>query len=538
MKKAGILGFLALFVGFVLLATSACSSMANTKSSSEASNSYYTGDGGKDMSLAILVPEAQGLGQDENDLPTLIQSVFVGDLSKFSAMPVLDRQNLEKVLKETESGIYKNEQEFVQLGEIANVRYAMTGNLTKTRSGFSLSVAVTDTKTGMTRAAYNGACTTAELVNFTGIRKASLDLLTQMGVELTARAKKELSGASAAQQVNAERALAKGIVAQKGGDEFNAWINFFEAKSFDNTLTEATTRMASNSGALSGSTGTGDGLRNQFQNSILQERERLRSEAERKKAIEQVLTKATEFYKDHPPVRVTSNNFFATSNLNYQKETVDISVTMNIAPVSDEFKIISQLAEQARSVGYGNWPFGFNQFKGSLENNFFLGVMLIPLLPTKFLRENREMNDESFKASIWDLYAWSRKPQYGKEFYTFILLSNNSKFTIVADILNPEGRKIKRISFPLELSTSDDFIRVLPVERWIGSTSNSSRFGIRQGQALPSEHIVGGSNTQTFTVKVDDLTDNLTLKIISINGKNVGSGYVGIDQETKILKGR
>jgi hypothetical protein len=204
---------------------------------------FGNADTGKGMSLAILVPEGKGLGQNENYLPTLIQGVFVGDVSKYTNISVLDRQGLEKVLKETESGLYKNEAEFLQLGKIANVGYAMTGSLTKTNSGFALSITITDTKTGITQAAYNGSCTLAELENFTGIKRASQDLLTQLGIKLTAKAKEELSGASATPQVNAEIALSKGITAQKSGKRIESLAYYYEASGYDSSLKEASSRL-------------------------------------------------------------------------------------------------------------------------------------------------------------------------------------------------------------------------------------------------------------------------------------------------------
>jgi hypothetical protein len=60
-------------------------------------NPYYAGAAGKGISLAILVPDAQGLGGNESYLPALVQCVFVCDFSKYSAISVLDRQNAEKL---------------------------------------------------------------------------------------------------------------------------------------------------------------------------------------------------------------------------------------------------------------------------------------------------------------------------------------------------------------------------------------------------------------------------------------------------------
>jgi hypothetical protein len=47
-----------------------------------AESPYYSGNGGKGLSLAILVPEGKGLTAEQNYLPSLVQGVFVGDFSK------------------------------------------------------------------------------------------------------------------------------------------------------------------------------------------------------------------------------------------------------------------------------------------------------------------------------------------------------------------------------------------------------------------------------------------------------------------------
>jgi TolB-like protein len=103
----------------------------------------------------------------------MVQGVIVGDFTKFSAMEMLDRQNLDKIIAEGESGAYADESGFVQLGAVANVQYVLNGVLQKTGAGFSLQLKVTDAASGASKAAYTGSCTAAELENLTGIKKAS-----------------------------------------------------------------------------------------------------------------------------------------------------------------------------------------------------------------------------------------------------------------------------------------------------------------------------------------------------------------------------
>jgi len=227
---------------------------------------YYTGDGGKGLSLAVLVPSAQGIAVAQDYLPTLVQGVLVGDLTKNSAISVLDRLRLETVLKETESGIYRSEEDFGRLGEIANVDYALTGNITKTGSGYAMQIQVVGTgkdTIGITKAAYSGSCTIAELDDFTGIRKASLELLTQMGVTLTDAARNELSGAAASNYVNAQTAVARGITAQHIGNTAETLVQYYQAAVYDPSFAEAAVRA----NTLSSTIRTG-GMRENILNDI------------------------------------------------------------------------------------------------------------------------------------------------------------------------------------------------------------------------------------------------------------------------------
>jgi PBP1b-binding outer membrane lipoprotein LpoB len=52
---------------------------------------YWAGDGGKGKSLGILVPKSQGLNKDLEYVPSMVQGILVANISKYSAMSVLDK---------------------------------------------------------------------------------------------------------------------------------------------------------------------------------------------------------------------------------------------------------------------------------------------------------------------------------------------------------------------------------------------------------------------------------------------------------------
>ena len=92
---------------------------------------------------------------------------------------------------------------------------------------------IIDNKSSMNKASYSGTCTIAEFDNFTGIRKVSVDLLTQMDITLTDQAKQELSGASSARYVSA----------QKSGTVVQALAYYIQSVDTDPSLAEAASRL-------------------------------------------------------------------------------------------------------------------------------------------------------------------------------------------------------------------------------------------------------------------------------------------------------
>ena len=224
--------FLTLVIIMLFIACSLCA------------NQFYTGDGGRGIRIAVLVPDGQGLTEIDNHLPSLIQQVLASDLTTYSAISVLDRQRLEAVLRETESGIYRDEADFVRLGDIANVDYALTGSVTRTGIGYSLHIQITSTTTGITRASFTRNLTLVELESQSGIHETSLELLTRFGVELSARGRRELTQVTSEARQRGDIALARGHTAQRLGTEITALSYFIQAQTFDPTLLEAVNRTS------------------------------------------------------------------------------------------------------------------------------------------------------------------------------------------------------------------------------------------------------------------------------------------------------
>lgn len=291
----------------------------------------YTGDGSKGMSIAILPPQAKGLAEKEGYLPALVQGEFVSNFTGYSAISVLDRVQLDNQYAELLSGYYEDDAEAgMDLGRLTPTDYIMGGSITKTATGYALQIQITRTAAHdkTTAASYSGVCGAAELDNLSVVRRASLDLLQKMGVELGARAKKELAGAAAGNQVTAQTALAKGITAEREGNVAEAFTQYFKAGDADRSLTEVSKRLASASTQVSGGS-IGRNVRN-----LIQQREEWKK----------LLNEAAAYYNKHIPFYYEiSFGALEQGTIDYDRGTVMISASYSVNPVVDE-DVISALS--------------------------------------------------------------------------------------------------------------------------------------------------------------------------------------------------
>ena len=293
---------------------------AAQQSSQASASPNYTGDGGKDMSIAILAPKATGLADNQSYLPALVQGEFVSNFSGFSAISVLDRQRLDEQYAELLSGYYDdNAQAGSDLGHLTPTTHIMGGSITRTATGYALQIQITKSADKMTTASYSGTCTFEELDNLTGIRRVSLDLLKKLGVTLTAQGQGELAGAATENQINGQTALARGIAAQRQGTEVAALSYYSQAAMFDPSLHEAANRSSIlNANITSGN--IGDNVRNDI--------------AWRRDWVAR-LTETEQYFDsfnkmDSMPYTLFYTNEIKQGAVNYQNETVTLSIETHL----------------------------------------------------------------------------------------------------------------------------------------------------------------------------------------------------------------
>jgi len=284
---------------------------------------YWYGDGGKGIRIVVLEPTGKGLSEYEKWILSMVQSSITGDFQKYSAMTVIDRQNLEKILSEQKqffSGNY-SEKDYVSIGKLTNARYVLAGSIIKTSGTYMLELAVTDIETGERKASYPPrAVTPSSLESLSAIKEAAVELLKQLGVILTEQGYKELISVANIGQVKAETALAKGITAQKQGTVVEALSYFIQASSYDSGLAEAASRMNILSANIS-SGNIGEDTRNDI--------------SWRRQWVTRLQETETFFantLKGPQPYYIVYSTDIKQGRTDYQKETTELSVWVGFFP--------------------------------------------------------------------------------------------------------------------------------------------------------------------------------------------------------------
>ncbi|MDR2582502.1 MAG: hypothetical protein LBC75_03380 [Fibromonadaceae bacterium] len=409
------------------------------------------------MKLAVLEPEGAGLSNDEQWMLSLAQSSIAADFNKYSHITIIDRQNLEAVMAEWKhslSGI-TSEEDAIKIGNLANANHILTGKITKTPNAFMLELAVTDVKTGERKASHSPqAVTPSSLEDLSALKEASADLLKQLGVSLTESQLAELNGPVASAQVQAQTALAHGIVAERQGTSVAALSYYYQAAAFDPTLAEAVKRSSVMSANISG-INLGDNIRNDI--------------VWRKKWIEQLKETEETFYRiinNAPlPYELCYSTVIETGKIDYQKETADLSISLNLLANAEWFVALQRSLKAAQAVQDGLNATGRKKDWGLDE------------WPKRGVSETNPFVENEYGVG------------YKKK-------SKNYDIPIEFELVNQKGRVI-----------GENTIRLNP------SISINENFVVK---FKPNQ-----SSILTFNaVNANDISDNLTIRLVSVNGKS------------------
>ena len=227
---------------------------------------------------------------------------------------------------------YRETGDVLRYGELIPTEYMLVGEITRTSQAYMLNLRIANSRDGRIRASHQSNAASAAIDNFSAIRRASEDLLRQMGVTLTAAGRQQIARADLA--VEAETALARGITAQRQGTEVAALSYFFQAAAFDPALREA----ASRSSILTANISSGN-IGADVRNDIAWRNAWVKNLRETEEFFFKLLSEAD------PPYTLFYSTGIQQGNVNYQAQTVDLSFPVNIRARGSYFSnVIASLA--------------------------------------------------------------------------------------------------------------------------------------------------------------------------------------------------
>jgi TolB-like protein len=420
----------------------------NTTSASQ----YFTGEGGRGMRLAVLEPSANGLTEDEQKwMTSAIQSSITGDFNRFSAMTIIDRQNLEKILAEQTLSVsgYFSDEDYVRIGRLTNSRYILVGSVIRTPTAYILELSVTDVETGERKASYPSTQVSfLALENLTAVKEATVVLLEQLGVRLTDLGRQELRKVPDTTRIQSEMALARGINAQRQGTEVLALSYYFQAAALDPALLEAVNR----SSVLNANISSGN-IGEDVRNDIVWRRNWVQRLTEAEQSFDN-FNKTTSM-----PYTLFYSDEIKQGEINYRNETVVLSIDTNLHP-----------------------------------NHTWGRTVAIPMQQT--LRAVYDGLRATQRAAVWSLQDWPNQRVTNLDSFS----RRSSTFNVDVELLNSRNQVIGRQSF-----RSDG--------GWEYTYTYNNGY-VPTGIRISDD----ARRTVNFTVKADDITDSLTIRIASVNG--------------------
>jgi hypothetical protein len=310
----------------------------------DASGPLYSGNGGQDIRLAVLAPESYG--DVPAYLPLYVQGLLNTNFKRFSAINLVDRQNLDTIIAEQDiaaSGRYSDD-DYVSIGNLINARYFLVGTIQKISGDrYSLQFSISDSSTGIRNAAFMKDGTLSQLEGTgTLINEATAELLEQMGVTLTETGKRILlTGNSSA--VKAEAGLARGITAQTGGSDVEALFNYTQSIVFNPSQIETLARLNLVSSSISEGTIS----------------ERIVNDIQARDQWIEVFKETTRFYNDHPPFEIIFDpNLVQIGETDFVRRTANLGMRIALDPSRAGFDTLNALLEGLESTGRrGAWGF-------------------------------------------------------------------------------------------------------------------------------------------------------------------------------------
>ena len=324
-----------------------------------AQSAFYEGDGGKGLSIEVVKAEVKGKVSDEQEwFPDFAANMIHDDMEKYSAIRMIDGTNIEAQMdvddRNLNSGLFEG---------ASNLNYQAADHtlfvtLSVTPGGYNLSVRIN--KSNETKASHNKNYSTADMNSGLALKAAVADLLEQLGVRLTAKGKESLlsvDSSDAHDAIEAQKLNAQAQLAEQNGNNIEALTYLVKAKKSDNNL-KRTSYAIGNIGTKITSGDIGAQVRNQIQ---------LRKE------FIALLDETESYFSEECPFFIVYEPEITLGDINYQRETMDISFNTHRYPTQDAFSIIKSILLSYETMpDHENWGIGsrINELKYNYRSKY------------------------------------------------------------------------------------------------------------------------------------------------------------------------
>jgi hypothetical protein len=319
---------------------------------------------------------------------------------------------------------------------------------------------------------------------------ATIELLGQIGIEITEAGIQSIKATQSSTIINSETSLSKGIAAQRGGTTVEALSYYYESVSFNPQSTEAANRL----GVLSSSVSNGNIV------------ESVRNDFQQREAWAKILNECEGFYSKHLLYEILYNPALNQGTANYDKKTVDLSFTLSIQPTT-AFKVIQDILNGLKKSGKKEaWGFQYWPLSSPVFADYHIPAQSAPR-PYKF-------DPDRYQGNL----AW-----FGDDYLMWGDLCK--RIIIESELVDKSGKILSTARYAAYNSITFPFVD-------LKSTSNYDLYRI---ETLPFTGKIIFSD-----VNIDNLTDDVYIKIKSINGIDtetaMATGYVNVSAAQKDLR--
>jgi hypothetical protein len=263
---------------------------------------------------------------------------------------------------------------------------------------------------------------------------------------------------------------------------------YYQAAGFDSSLLEAVNRASVMSAGIS-SGNIGMNVRNDIQ---------------RRKEWEKILTEAENYFSKHLPFEIIYDTALIQGKVDYQQETVNLSTFVSINALKESFKVFDAITKgleitgKRREWGFGFWPVSSRLFSDQQYSRntteFTYAMESIDLEIGLFNDRNSCISRTDIELNGRVHFARGRKMKEESYDYGYIIIDRTTGTRYSVDTTKLEFVPISTIRFS---PTSSD-----------------------------------GNPVIFLNINANDITDNMKVKIISINGidaeRAMSEGYIRI----------